>query len=195
MDGEQPASAAGAARTPEDGEERRDIEAVARCVYEAMRVAASPYVETPRWTEGGNSTRQDEARRAAARIVALMGGNAALADARATIARLEGERDALASHLAQVNDELAVDGEYITVEKAILVRAEANRERTRADAAERRVEAVLSEAAEEAAYRVMVNEYGGRVLFSRLSIRLALEAALAAASGAADGAATTEGGR
>lgn len=72
MDGEQPASAAGAARTPEEDAEPGDIEAVARCVYEAMRVAASPYVETPRWTEGGNSTRQDEARRAAARIVALM---------------------------------------------------------------------------------------------------------------------------
>lgn len=52
---------------------------------------------------------------------------AALTDARATIARLEEERRNLALKLQQVDEELAVDGHYNTVEKAILVRAQANR--------------------------------------------------------------------
>lgn len=64
---------------------------------------------------------------------------------------------------------------------ALLAQVPADERRTHA--AERRLEAVTGAAAEEAAYQVMVNEYGGRVLFSRLSIRLALEAAVAAASG------------
>lgn len=63
-----------------------------------------------------------------------------LAALRATIARLEGEKRNLALKLQQVDEELAVDGHYNTVEKAILVRAQANR----ADAAERRVAAVTA---------------------------------------------------
>ncbi len=120
----------------------------------------------------------------------------AVEDVAKAIARLEGEQIAeqraheekfqrMAADLAAAKREAALLTEIARCETEFAMAA-----RTRADAAERRVEAVRGDAAEEAAYQVMVKEYGGRVLFSRLSIRLALEAALAAASGDTT---TTEG--
>lgn len=192
--------------------EQMDIEAVARCVYEAMRVAASPFVETPRWTEGGNSTRQDEARRAAARIVALVGDNAALSDARATIARLEGELNAWRTAGSDEPDviralRLSARPGSPTEETAINVLRYIATLRTRADAAERRVQAVMGDAAVEAAARALCDGFRvvhidgenyqlfdncmeeGKNVWRGLA-KLTIAAALAAASGDT---ATTEG--
>lgn len=132
-------------------------------------------------------------------------------DARATIARLEGELEvermrlaacAVAARGGEVRDILPpYDSDSLRAVVAL---------RTRADAAERRVEAVTSDAAVDAAARALCDGFRvvhidgedyqwfdncteeGKNVWRGLA-KLTIAGALAAASGAADGASTTEG--